>query len=310
MTLFNELDKNTIAEIFRKFDSGAIVQTRLLKGGSANVNYYLATQEKEYVLTICENKSFEETKILANLLRHLENQRFATTKLFQTKQRQIVSSFNDKPVLLKEFIRGDVKENLDGKCLYNLSVAIGRLHQISPPNDLPREYPYGHQTFCELYMNSDFSEHPFTQWLYEKYQYIKKHLHPDLPKSIIHGDIFPSNVIITKNEIPIMMDFEEACYYNRIFDIGMAIVGLCSENGKLNPSRTHEIIEGYERIVSLTVLEKETLKAFVIYAAVATAFWRFRQFHITISDENLRTSYREMKDLADQVFNLAATDVV
>ena len=44
-----------------------------------------------------------------------------------------------------------------------------------------------------------------------------------------------------------------------------------------------------------------TLRGFVIYAAVSTAFWRYRQYHIRYPKEGKEEAHREMMILADEV---------
>ena len=129
-----------------------------------------------------------------------------------------------------------------------------------------------------------------------------KTLHPDLPKAFIHGDLFPSNIVIAKGENPIIMDFEQACHYYRVFEIGMAIVGLCRENGQLVWSKAEHLVTGYQTITPLMPIEKEKLNTFIIYAAAATAFWRYRQFNIIAPMEKMKDNYREMSAIANQVF--------
>ena len=34
----------------------------------------------------------------------------------------------------------------------------------------------------------------------------------DLPKGVIHGDLFPDNMIGTDDEVVSLLDFEEVCY--------------------------------------------------------------------------------------------------
>jgi hypothetical protein len=51
--------------------------------------------------------------------------------------------------------------------------------------------------------------------------------------------------------------------------------------------------------MTLQSIERETLKAFAIYAAVATSFWRFRQHHLQRPELRLYDKHVEMQTLAD-----------
>jgi len=116
----------------------------------------------------------------------------------------------------------------------------------------------------------------------------------------LHGDIFTSNIVITAAQEPVIMDFEESCYYYRLFDLGMAAIGTSSENGQLNIAKINALLKGYQQYNLLTAIEKRCFKIFLSYAATATAFWRFRQFNILVPIAARKDSYKEMQQLAIQ----------
>ena len=297
MSLYTKLDDTTIRQIAKQFDISTIQTWKILHGGVENTNHLLCTDSQKYVLTLCERKTAEETTILANILEHLSEKKYPTSQLIKNQSGASVSFYQNKPVLLKTYIEGNVKEAFDNALILKLGNKIAKLHQLSLPKNIPHQFSYGQQHFSELY---DSVKHPFVDWLQETHQYILDNLLPSLPKAFIHGDIFTSNIVITTAAEPVIMDFEESCYYYRLFDLGMAIIGTCSDNAQLNANRIKALLQGYQEENVLTALEKKHFKAFVVYAATATAFWRFRQFNILAPIEDRKESYKEMQQLAIQ----------
>ena len=302
MQLYTALDKNDINLIMDQYLTGPVVEYYPLKGGSSNSNYYVATDDRKYVLTVSDNKNEEELYTLVRLLKHLEEHGFRTTVIIRNKEGKDVSFFQDKPILLKGFLEGDVQENLNLEILNQLGKSLGLLNKIPSLPDLPKQFPYGQHCFHEV--TTLEWDHPFIPWLADRHSYIKSHLDPQLPLSLIHGDVFDNNVIVSPDGTPIIMDFEEACYYYRVFEIGMAIIGLCCYNGQVVLSKVHALLKGYQQVNQLSPLELESVKAFTVYAATATAFWRFRQFNIDAPTDHLRDHYKGMQRLADQVFDM------
>lgn len=308
MEPYTQLDQQAIAQIAQQYAIAPITHFRPLEGGSENSNYYLATKEEAYVLTICESKTFTETEALAKLLFHLEKHQFSTTQIIRNKHGEMVSAFQEKPILLKSYLTGKVVEQFSDKLLVEIGASIARLNQIPAPDYLPTQCAFGIGSFCQL--REGKIEHPFVKWLNKMEAYIRLQFHPDLPKGLIHGDIFYSNVIVSDQQLPVIMDFEEACHYYRIFDLGMAIVGLCNQQGKIDLRAAHQLIAGYQKRMPLLALEKEKLKAFTVYAATATAFWRFRQFNVIVPDETRRNRYQEMQNIANQIFAISDAELV
>ncbi len=298
MIQFTKLTDETIRQIITQFKVGTVQSWEMLYGGAENTNHVLTTTKGKYVLTICERKTVEETIILAKLLNHLKKHQFATTQITPNKKGAIVSFYQDKPLLLKSYIEGRVDPIIENDLLVKIGKSMAQLHQIPAPDYLPTQYSYGQQVFHQLYHAK--IRHPFVDWLQKMHTHIKEKLHPDLPKALIHGDIFDSNVVIAVNETPVIMDFEESCYYYRVYDLGMAIIGLCKENGLINWVKAKLLVQGYQRELPLLNIERNYLKDFIVYAATATAFWRFRQFNILAPSEQYKDTYQEMMKVAEQ----------
>ena len=297
MSLYSKLDKQTILQLSHSFDIGQLMSYEILVGGIENTNHLLITSEGKYVLTLCERKTKEEALFLANLLQHLANNQFFTTRILPNKNGQFVSFYQQKPILLKNYLEGKIIDTFDTPLLVSTGKNIALLNQIVPLDTLPTQFSYGKEQFQLVFE----VKHPFVDWLKIHYQYLLDKLNPNLPKALIHGDIFTSNIIVTNNKQPIIMDFEEACYYFRIFDIGMASVGLCTRGGVLDWDKVQHIVNGYETISPLNKIEKNQLNLFIFYAAMATAFWRFRQFNFLAPTPLYKDHYKEMQGIAVQV---------
>jgi homoserine kinase type II len=148
--------------------------------------------------------------------------------------------------------------------------------------------------------NSDLG-HAYIDWLAEKNCYLQKCIPEHLPMALIHGDVFFDNVIVQGDQLMAIIDFEEACHYYRSFDLGMVIVGSCRDRQGISFEKAEWFIRGYQKETTLPLIERETLKTFAVYAAVATSFWRFRQYHLLRPEPQLFDTYVEMQTLADTI---------
>ncbi len=48
-----------------------------------------------------------------------------------------------------------------------------------------------------------------------------------LPKGILHSDIFPDNALFEGEDLVAIIDWEEICYGELLIDIAMTVVGCC-----------------------------------------------------------------------------------
>jgi homoserine kinase type II len=136
---------------------------------------------------------------------------------------------------------------------------------------------------------------------------LQEQISQHLPMTLIHGDVFYDNLIVQGERLMAIIDFEEACHYYRSFDLGMVIVGTCRDRQGISFQKARQFLRGYQNDTTLESVERESLQAFAVYAAVATSFWRFRQYHLLRPDPQLYDKHVEMQTLADTISEYPAS---
>jgi homoserine kinase type II len=299
MALYARLDRAAVEGLARRFGIDDITAFSVLDGGRENTNYCLETSSGKYILTIFDQKSLRHATNLANLLVYLTDHGIRTSRVVVPPKEPIVILHNEKPVMLKHHVDGDIAANLTGDLLVQLGEEMARLHEISAPSYLPESFPYGRSYFPEV-IDSNL-DHAFIDWLAEKNSYLQEQIPQNLPMTLIHGDVFFDNMIVKGGQLMAIIDFEEACHYYRNFDLGMVIIGTCRNRQGISFRKARQFLRGYENEMTLPSAERESLQAFAVYAAVATSFWRFKQYHLVRPDPQLYDEHVEMQTLADTI---------
>ena len=304
MAQSTSLNDKEISEILAKFDIHNISYFELLSGGSENTNYLVKTENRKYLLCIFEQKTEKNAKDLAHLLKHLEINNFNTSKLIYTSNSDSVIIWKNKPVIIKAFIEGGIRKDLPPHLLKLIGRELSKLHQINAPEYLPNQLNYGKEQFENIKKYSANSE--FDIWLKNILEYISPYLKLNLPKSIIHSDVFWDNVIIGKDDNTVtIIDFEESVNYYRLFDIGMTIIGICGEEKVINMEKTKHLLDGYQSEVQLLDVEINSLKAFTIYAGASMTFWRYHNFNYVKPNTKMSNHYMKLKILVDDIVKQA-----
>jgi len=299
VVLYAQLDRSAVEGLAGRFGIDHITAFSVMDGGHENTSYCVETNSGRYVLTHFDQKSLKHATNLANLLVYLIDQGIRTSPVIVPSNEPIVVLHSEKPVMLKRYVDGDVTANLTGNMLVQLGEEMARLHKIPAPAYLPQSFPYGRSYFHEV-TNSHLG-HAYIDWLLEKNSYLQKRIPQHLPMALIHGDVFFDNLIVQGDQLMAIIDFEEACYYCRGFDLGMVIVGACRDRQDISFEKAGHFIRGYQKETTLQPIERETLKTFAVYAAVATSFWRFRQYHLRRPEPQLYDKHVEMQTLADTI---------
>ena len=136
--------------------------------------------------------------------------------------------------------------------------------------------------------------------------YLKRHIISGLPKGLIHGDLFYDNILFTSSSnnsiaFKAFIDFEEACNYYLVFELGMGILGCCIKSNTIDLDKARAFVRGYQRERPLADQEKESLQLFIQYAAVALSYWRFNKYNIKEPNENMASQHWEMVEVAKNI---------
>ena len=293
------LDNASVAALVARFGIDGMTACPVIDGGNENTSYRIEASSGRFVLTIWDQKSLTQATNLANLLVYLTGKGMRTSRVVIPPGESAVLLHAGKPAMLKSYVEGDVTADLSGSLLAQLGQEMAALHEISAPSYLPNAFPYGRSYFPEL-LNAGL-DHAYVDWLSEKSYYLQEHIPQDLPRALIHGDVFFDNVIVQDDQLMAIIDFEEASHYYRSFDLGMAIVGTCRDRQGISFEKAGRFIRAYQKQRPLQSDEQESLKIFAVYAAVATSFWRFRQYHLRRPEPRLHDQHIDMQTLADTI---------
>jgi homoserine kinase type II len=292
---FKEKDIQEIANLYnlRGIDFDPI------EGGAGNSSFLLRTRQGNYVMTVFDDKTWNDVVKLGRLLLLLEQYEFPTTRLLLSKKGGNAVMHKGKPVMMKAYINGQVHQHLDRAMLHQVGTAMARLHQLPPPDFLPDKHPCGRQFFSTVIGQN--VDPKYEAWLAERCTYLEQHLPSGLPRGLIHGDLFYDNVLFNGKEFKAIIDFEDACCTYKEFDLGMGILGLCTVGTALSIDKARELVIGYQKVRLLEVREKEALQRFVEYAAIATSYWRFWKYRIHTPLPAKANLHLQMVHLAEEI---------
>jgi homoserine kinase type II len=294
------LSREDIEAISAKYYINNIGVFKLLNGGSKNKNYLIESESGRFVFTICELKTEKMATELGHLLEHVEKHHFETSRLIRNINNSPLSFFNGKPVMVKRFVEGKIIKKLPHHLIELLGIELAKLHKIDVPEYLPLQANNGKEHFKSVKEYAPNSL--FDKWLLKKLAYVLPYLAPTLPKALIHADVFSDNVIINKDEnAVVIMDFEEAVHYYRIFDVGMTIIGVCREGKTINFEKVRYLLKGYQQEIQLLDIEIHALQACTVYAGAAMTFWRHSHFNYIKPDSKLSNHYEALQAVTDYI---------
>ena len=225
MGVFTKIFQNEIDFIEKKYKI-KILEIKNIDNGILNSNFYIKTKNKKYILRIYEaNRTIDEEKQELILLDRIVD--FIPVSIaIKNIDNEYISIFNNKKFALFEYMDGNSITKIDTHIIREIAIYLGKLHSFT--KDISFE-KYNRKTRInfDFYYNEikkseiDFK---FKNELLNSADKINGFDFSILPSGVIHGDIFPDNVLLDEyNNIKVIFDFNESYYAPFIFDIAIVI---------------------------------------------------------------------------------------
>jgi homoserine kinase type II len=92
----------------------------------------------------------------------------------------------------------------------------------------------------------------------------------DLPRSVIHADLFPDNVLMRHDQVTGLIDFYFACTDITAYDMAVTHAAWCFDNAghRFNPDISAALLAGYESLRPLSEAERIALPLLARAAAL------------------------------------------
>tara|TARA_B110001452_G_scaffold226374_1_gene200745 strand:- start:574 stop:1542 length:969 start_codon:yes stop_codon:yes gene_type:complete len=268
MAVYTIINSNDVLSLSKKFNLGKIIKFQGIKQGIENTNYLLVTNNKKYILTIFEKRAHKkDLPFFMKLMDKLNQKNINCPKPLKNNDNKYLTLIKNKSACVVTFLNGKDKKNLDTHNCYDVGKNIGRLHKASNKIKLFRKNSMSIYNLDSLLRNIKFRSKKIRSNLRSILKTnlieIKKEWPKDLPKGIIHGDLFIDNIFFDKNKFAGFIDFYFSCNDYSMYEIAICINALCFDVKKndyiLNNEKVKNLIRGYESIRKISKKEKDAL---------------------------------------------------
>ncbi|MCK4246796.1 homoserine kinase, partial [Candidatus Bipolaricaulota bacterium] len=298
MVAYTQLQESDIREIVGSYDL-TMVDYEPIAVRRSNSNYLLRAQQGSYVLTVFGDKTFAQIVELGRLLSLLKEYAFPTPRPLLAVNGKMAIMHKARPVMMKEYVAGQVYRHPNKTMLHQVGRAIAELHQVPWPGFLSGGEPYGVQKLSSIQGQEIDTE--YEGWIAKRLPYLEQQKPQGLPRGLIHGDIFYDNVLFKGTRLAAIIDFEDATCEDKVFDLGMGIVGLCRKGQEVVLEKARALVKGYEQIRELEEGEKRALQLYVEYAATTVSCWRYWQYHVDAPSVENADKHWQMVRVAEGV---------
>ncbi len=300
---YTEVSSNDANELLIQAGLSGLNKIEPLDGGWANSNYILTLEDgSKVVLKVWDERPPEEIDLVLQNTLWLAKHGIPTPVPLTFNDGSNLVLKNGAAWMLMPYVEGDWLSS-DYDSLVALGKIQAQLHEIPSPDKIHSSFSMGFELWEKMF---DLAEQQnldseFIDLLKMEMDTLQGGLFDSLPQGIIHGDLFPDNVLESNGEISAVLDFEEVCTGPKAFDLVMSFVGFGWENGDPIEERWTALLQGYESIRPLSNNEKMALCDLHRYATLSIAAWRYWKFVMLMPPSENTNRYLEMVERLDKI---------
>jgi homoserine kinase type II len=157
-----------------------------------------------------------------------------------------------------------------------IGAALGALHSLATDGLPDRQNP-----LRPAALRAWLSTSPAPPWLAPLQGEVEREaarleaeLDHELPRALVHADIFPDNVLFDPQErLAAILDWDEACLDCALFDLGLAAQGFCYQGERFDAGAFEALLSGYAERRALSDAEQAQLRPYVAFGALAMIQW-------------------------------------
>ncbi|MEZ5648446.1 MAG: homoserine kinase [Alphaproteobacteria bacterium] len=262
MAVYTEVSDADLARFFTKYDVGEPLSCKGIAEGVENSNYLVQAESNSFILTLYEKRvKRSDLPFFLGLMEHLAKRGFPCPIPIFGKDGKSLRELCGRPAALISFLPGMWPRRILPFHCREVGRAMALMHQagdgftLARPNDLSLQ---GWQTLIDATRDrADEVQKGLGQELDQEIAFLRSSWPRDLPRGIIHADMFPDNVFFRGENVSGVIDFYFACVDFLAYDLAVALNAWCFEkDSSFNITKARHIIAGYQSRRRLD--EKET----------------------------------------------------
>lgn len=287
MAVFTEVSEQQARALLSQLSIGELVSLQGISSGIENTNYFLTTDQGDYVLTLFERLNHEQLPFYLYLMKHLAARGVPVPDPQSNQQGDILLTLLGKPAAVVNRLSGQSELQPDTAHCAAMGRTLAQMHLAARDYDrfqinlrglawwndtvplvLPHLTPEQHQLLTHelAYQNHVSSLSAYAA----------------LPSGPVHADAFRNNVMFDGEQLSGVFDFYFAGCDHWLFDLGVCVNDWCIDwqTGEMDHARLQAMLSAYQSVRRLTAAERALFNPML--RAAALRFWisRLWDFHL------------------------------
>jgi homoserine kinase type II len=281
--------------------------------GVQNSNFLLETAEGRFIMTIYEKSvNTHDLPFYLGATETAADKGLPATRPVHTIQGERTQSIRGKTCALCTFLQGVSAKRPTATQARAVGVALAQLHQALAAFPLSRNNDLGPDAWPDLWegraSDAEALETGVSAAINADLLAFKAQWPKNLPKGLIHADLFPDNVLYVGDSVTGLIDFYFACTDFLAYDVAVMLNAWCFEpNGReFDLTKGRALLSGYQTVRALERAELDALP--LLARGAALRFFLTRLIDWTADMDGALVKKKDPRDYTSRLaFHRAAT---
>lgn len=287
MAVYTIVEREELEGLLAPFGVGPLVDFEGVPEGIENSTWFLttdavgseafATPPRELVLTIFEQLTEQELEFFVDLTSLLSQRGLPVPAPLRDGDGRAIQQVQGKPALLVPRAIGKHPELPNAEQCREIGNVLGRLHCVTADTGLAHPAVHSLDWLQDVATALAFRVDEADRALLGEVDRFCRLAadNPQLPRAVIHGDLFRDNALFEGSRLVAVIDFFSAGDGYLMFDLAVAANDWCSRHdGSLDPERVEGMLAGYQSARMVSAIEAALWNDFLRIAAAR--FWLSR----------------------------------
>jgi homoserine kinase type II len=295
MAVYTDVSDEELEAFIGSYDIGALTSFKGIAEGVENSNYLVHTEVGPYILTLYEKRvQPQDLPYFLALMEHLAARGISCPLPVRDREGRILKELAGRPAALINFLEGVWVRRPGIEHCTGLGQALARFHlagldfPMQRANDL--SLPGWRALYEAVSASADSVIPGLKDEIAAELAYLGANWASDLPKGVIHADLFPDNVFFLDDKVSGLIDFYFACNDMLAYDVAVCLNAWCFEpDASFNVTKARAMLQAYEAERKLTEAELNALPLLARGAALRFLLTRTYDFLNTDANALVKT---------------------
>lgn len=227
MAVYTQVPTEELEALIARYAVGSLHSAKGIAEGVENSNYLVDTSDGRFILTLYEKRVDEgDLPFFLRLLDHLADSGNPVPRALRDREGRQVQTVAGRPACLIEFLPGVSVTRPTPAQARAAGAALGRMHVAlrdfadTRPNSLGLAGWHALAERCGGQL--DAIAPGLQRRVADELTFLDSCWPGQLPRSVIHADLFPDNVLMLGDQVSGLIDFYFSCTEVRAWDLAVA----------------------------------------------------------------------------------------